>query len=113
MTARGGAAAGIEDFARVIELARIVYQVELDGAARHLIDSNSLRVDVCAPGVQGYDDPEGATPKTWRVTLGEEDDGGLARGEGATLTDAIEVLARAVEARAAAVRRAMLAAEQP
>ena len=104
---------GIEDLARVIELARIVFQVEIDGAARHLVDVDSLSVDVYAPGVRGYDDPEGPTPKTWRVTLGEEDDGGLARGEGATLTDAIEVLARAVEARAAAVRRAMLAAEQP
>ena len=45
-------------------------------------------------------------PQTWRVTIGEENDGDLARGEGLTLTSAIEALQSEVEKR----RRAVLAA---
>lgn len=102
----------VESFARVIELARIVYQVEVDDESPHLVDADHLRVDVCPPGVEGLADPGGPdgrslpTPRTWRVTIGEENDGGLARGEGDTLTDAVADLARVVGAR----RAAMLAA---
>lgn len=99
----------VESFARVIDLARIVYQVEADDGSPHLVDADHLRVDVCPPGVEGLADPDGTdgrslpTPQTWRVTIGEENDGDLARGEGATLTDAVADLARIVEARRAAV----------
>lgn len=103
----------IEDFARVIELARVVYQVETDATqGRSLVDPDHLRVDVCPPGVCGLDDPDGEpTPKTWRLTIGEENNGGLARGEGATLTEACEALAREVEGRRRDVLDAIREAE--
>ena len=103
----------LDEFARVIELARLVYQVDLNDGSGHLVDPDHLRVDVCPPGVEGLDDADGQpTPQTWRVTFGEENDGDLARGEGATLAEAVADIRDAVEARAARLR-ALLAGCAP
>ena len=41
----------VDDFARVIELARLVYQVDASDGSGHLVDPDHMRIDVCPPGV--------------------------------------------------------------
>ena len=69
-----------------------------------------------APDVTLYSGPR-HTGGWWavavlRVTFGEESDGDLARGEGATLAEAVDDIRDAVEARAARLR-ALLAGGAP
>lgn len=90
-----------DDLQHAIELARLAFQVEIPGDERHLVDVDSLTVDVAAPGCQ---DARRSRADTWRICLGEEGDGGLARTEGATLAEAVEAMRVLVEERAARVR---------
>ena len=91
----------LAELQRVFELARVAFQVQLPGDNTYLIDPDSFAVDVTPPGGQDARDEHA---DTWRILLGEEGDGGLAKGEGATLDEAAEELRAIVEARAATVR---------
>lgn len=87
----------LADLQRTIEAARVVYQTEIAGETRHLVDVDGLTVSVEVPG--SYDADAQARRDGWEIALGEEGDRGLAVGRGATLGAACEDLAAQVRAR--------------